>query len=475
MNIITFVTAWYNLKSKFNVEKYKGWLTNFLSNVNHFNLVIYTNKESLYLIKPFLNNKNIICVIKELEEFHCAKYNWLSNHNKNNLLNNKIGWELNMLWNEKINFVKETVDNKYFDTNWYGWCDIGYFRSKEFDVSKWPCYDKISNLSIHHIYYCKVSKNINNLVRNILITNDYDLPENPIPPNQVSIAGGFFLCHKSKIDWWHEVYYTRLDLYFKHNYLVKDDQIIIIDCIVKNLKNFHLVHEKTNRDPWFVFQTFLYKYKISILMPIYNGIDFLEESLQSVKNQTYTNWELIIGINGHQPNSEVYNLAKNYESDKIKVYDLIEVKGKSNSLNKMLPYSCGEIIALLDVDDIWLPSKLSKQIPYIYEYDVVGTMCKYFGDRSDQPMIPLGDLKNHNFINVNPIINSSCLIRKSLAYWNTEWDGVEDYDLWLKLWKQGKQFYNVESIQVMHRIHQESAFNAKGNHLKVNELKTKYI
>ena len=93
-------------------------------------------------------------------------------------------------------------------------------------------------------------------------------------------------------------------------------------------------------------------------------------------------------------------------------------------------------------------------------YDIIGTRCHYFGDRNDQPSIPGGDLKNHNFTNVNPIINSSCLIRKPLAIW--EENGIEDYDLWLKLWKQGKQFYNVESIQVMHRIHQDSAFNAQG-------------
>jgi hypothetical protein len=59
-----------------------------------------------------------------------------------------------------------------------------------------------------------------------------------------------------------------------------------------------------------------------------------------------------------------------------------------------------------------------------------------------------------------------------LAIW--EENGIEDYDLWLKLWKQGKKFYNVESIQVLHRIHQESAFNARGNQLKVNDLLKKY-
>jgi len=214
---------------------------------------------------------------------------------------------------------------------------------------------------------------------------------------------------------------------------------------------------------------------ISILLPIYNGIEFINESVSTVIYQTYKDWELIIGINGHPEDSELYKESKIWEErdHRIKVLDLYEIKGKSNALNKMIKHCQYDWISLIDVDDKWLPKKLESQISYMDNYDIIGTYCKYFGDRNDQPSIPGGDLKNHNFTNVNPIINSSCLIRKPLAIW--EENGIEDYDLWLKLWKQGKRFYNVESIQVMHRIHQDSAFNAKGNHLKVDNLLKKYI
>ena len=69
-----------------------------------------------------------------------------------------------------------------------------------------------------------------------------------------------------------------------------------------------------------------------------------------------------------------------------------------------------------------------------------------------------------------PIINSSSIIKKELCYWNSEWDGIEDYNLWLKLRKQNKQFYNCSEILVRHRIHNDSAFNAKGNNNKVDNL-----
>jgi len=74
-------------------------------------------------------------------------------------------------------------------------------------------------------------------------------------------------------------------------------------------------------------------------MPIYNGIEFIEESVKSIIKQTYTDWELIIGINCHPPESEIYKKAKEYSSDKIKVYDLIDIRGKPNALNEMLKYS----------------------------------------------------------------------------------------------------------------------------------------
>jgi len=216
---------------------------------------------------------------------------------------------------------------------------------------------------------------------------------------------------------------------------------------------------------------------ISILMPIYNGIEFIGESVPTILYQTYKEWELIIGINGHPKDSDVYKEAKKWEEkdERIKVYDFYEIKGKAEALNEMIKYCKYDWVSLLDVDDKWLPKKLEAQERFIYYSDVIGTQCKYFGDLNISPNIPIGDLTSVNFLHVNPIINSSCLLKKELCKWDGKWNGVEDYDLWLKLWRDGKQFYNVNEILVLHRIHNDSAFNAKGNNLKVNDLKKKYL
>lgn len=208
-------------------------------------------------------------------------------------------------------------------------------------------------------------------------------------------------------------------------------------------------------------------------MPIYNGVEFIHDSVPSVIEQSYDKWELLIGINGHPQNSDVYKMAKKYEdiNNKIRVFDFHNIKGKSNTLNELIKYSNYDYIALLDVDDIWHVEKLDMQSKFLGEYDVIGSNCIYFGDKPGiVPQIPQYDFSNFNFASVNPIINASTIIKKPFCHWRREFDGVEDYDLWLRLRKLNKRFYNCPEILVKHRIHNQSAFNAKGNNNKVPRL-----
>ena len=207
-------------------------------------------------------------------------------------------------------------------------------------------------------------------------------------------------------------------------------------------------------------------------MPIYNGIEFIEESVNSILTQTYENWQLIIGINGHSEKSDVFNIAKKYElkNNKIIVLDLYNIKGKSNVLNEMIKYCKYNYVALLDVDDIWDNTKLEIQSCFLNNYDVIGSKCIYFGYKYNGfiPDIPVFDISNFDFYIGNPIINSSVIIKKDLCFWKE--NSIEDYDLWLNLRRHKKKFYNCPEVLVKHRLHQESAFNSKGNHLLVNDL-----
>lgn len=163
-------------------------------------------------------------------------------------------------------FVKETIERKYFDTEFYGWCDIGYFRNRPCDLdtkylSRWPNRLKILSLDKTLIHYGCVNNNdnyVNYLYTLINKTNQNGLPIEPIPPQQNTIAGGFFIIHKDKVDWWSITYNLKLKLYLMNSYLVKDDQTILLDCIFSQQKHFSLSREiSLNYDNWFMFQRLL--------------------------------------------------------------------------------------------------------------------------------------------------------------------------------------------------------------------------
>ena len=184
-------------------------------------------------------------------------------------------------------------------------------------------------------------------------------------------------------------------------------------------------------------------------------------------------WEWWIGINGHGNGGDVLTKAKriqqkcgsHIEDCIIHVVNLPTVKGKVMALNALSARATGEWIAVLDCDDTWERTKLLTQRLAIERsprpIDVIGTFCRYFGDiNSDGPILPSGWIPPESIERSNPIINSSVLIKRGLAYWEDRY-GLEDYDLWLRL-LPGARFFNIPLHLVNHRIHGDSAFNGKG-------------
>ena len=153
-NNITIVSCWYVLKAKFDINLYSQWIDNFFKCVNNCNIIIYTNETSKYMLDKYMISDNIKIIILELEDFYNYKYKqqWILNHKNNYLLNNKIGWELNMLWNEKISFVKNSLDNNYFTSDWYIYCDIGYFRNRHCDLNN----NELKNWTNNNKFYLSI-------------------------------------------------------------------------------------------------------------------------------------------------------------------------------------------------------------------------------------------------------------------------------------------------------------------------------
>ena len=207
---------------------------------------------------------------------------------------------------------------------------------------------------------------------------------------------------------------------------------------------------------------------ITILIPLYNGIEYLPDALNSIISQTYNKWIVLIGINGHGDKSEhIVNKVKEITEDSrvIVIIQPPEINNKPKSLNDLMKMVTTEWIALLDADDIWLPKKLESQIEIINKTDceVIGTHCEYFGDRTGSPSLPCGIIPRGSTLNYNPIINSSVLFKTEYGRWDEllAREGYEDYDLWLQLDIHHVKMYNIPEILVKHRLYKESFFNTR--------------
>lgn len=252
MTNITFATCWFTLKSKFNKRVYLQWIKNFLQ-IQNANIVIFTNEPQLF--SSVQNQKNFRIIETKLEDLSLYQHKdfWMENHKKNYLLNDKICWELNMLWCEKTNFVEKAM--KYFSTDYYGWCDIGYFRCRNNDlpfekIKEFPNQKKINQLDPKKIHYAQVQRNEKYMEQlKEIVSSPLE-----IPSSQVSVAGGFFICHKDMVEWWNKKFNKLLKYYIDKKNLVKDDQIIIIESIFSNEKYFQLHTENDiGYDNWFLF------------------------------------------------------------------------------------------------------------------------------------------------------------------------------------------------------------------------------
>ena len=101
---------------------------------------------------------------------------------------------------------------------------------------------------------------------------------------------------------------------------------------------------------------------VSIVMNCYNGERYLKESLDSIKNQRFKNWELIFWDNRSTDNSKKIFLS--FKDKRFKYYYASEFTNLYAARNLALKKTRGKIITFIDVDDIWLTHKLEKQIEY---------------------------------------------------------------------------------------------------------------
>jgi len=197
--------------------------------------------------------------------------------------------------------------------------------------------------------------------------------------------------------------------------------------------------------------------KLSVLMSVYNGSSTINHSVDSILNQTYSDFEFIIVNDGSTDETE-FLLAK-YNDHRLKVINLNHV-GLAPALNHGLKYCKGEYIARMDADDWCVDERLMKQVNYLdanKDTDVVSCLVKYNGNSEKNKGYSLHvDWINKLVTNEqmarkrfqdSPLANPSSMFRKSLIdkYGNySETNLPEDYEFWLRLFHFGVRFGKIE-------------------------------
>jgi glycosyltransferase involved in cell wall biosynthesis len=205
-------------------------------------------------------------------------------------------------------------------------------------------------------------------------------------------------------------------------------------------------------------------YNISVLMPVFNGQEYIAEAIDSILNQSCNNFELIIIDDGSSDNSK--NIIESYKDNRIKYIRNNINQGAHAARNVGIKISQGKYIAIMDSDDISLPNRLEIQYNFMEDnpgFGLCGGQAISFGDgKTRKPMLAITDAFTHNDIALElmfrcPFVHPTIMLRKeiltknNILYENTP---IEDYQLYARLLSHTK-FKNLQDTLIYYRRHKQ--------------------
>lgn len=219
---------------------------------------------------------------------------------------------------------------------------------------------------------------------------------------------------------------------------------------------------------------------VSIIMGIYNCENTLRQSIESILNQSYKNWELIMCDDNSTDGT--YDIALNYSKkyENIKLIENKKNEGLAYSLNKCIKIAKGELIARNDADDISKPDRIAKQVEFLLNNDnisFVGTAIELFdnsgiwGERFLKSKPTKIDLvKGSTFVHPTIIIKREAL--ESVNYYTVSsyTRRGQDYDLWMKLYAKDYRGYNIPEKMYLFREGKED-FSKKKFSVRIKETR----
>jgi len=213
---------------------------------------------------------------------------------------------------------------------------------------------------------------------------------------------------------------------------------------------------------------------ISVVMPVYNAERYLHEAIESILNQTFTNYELIIINDGSSDSSEEIILS--YKDQRIKYLKNRRNLRLPQTLNKAIKLAEGRYIARMDADDISLPERLKEQYSFMEknkEIGVCGTWAKTIGAKGANWKYYVEDSKIKACLLFNSsFLHSSVVIRAEIIkkhFYKDIYLFAQDYGLWVEISKITK-FHNIPYYLLKYRLHQ-SQTNTQEQLRVANEIR----
>lgn len=221
---------------------------------------------------------------------------------------------------------------------------------------------------------------------------------------------------------------------------------------------------------------------VSVIMPAYNAERHIAESIQSVLDQTYKNWELVVVDDGSTDGTA--EIVQRFASNEKRVLCIFQQNsGQGKARNTGVDSSSGELIAFLDSDDLWLPEKLERQVQTLLatKADVIYSDVVIFyepgaGSGPTEFPIATGRIEGSQMFDLlllqNRIPILSAALRKEVFSSNgpfeesAPYQGCEDYDLWLKIAARGALFYGMSDKLVRYRRHDMATTHRESKVLK---------
>lgn len=215
--------------------------------------------------------------------------------------------------------------------------------------------------------------------------------------------------------------------------------------------------------------------KVSVITAVYNCEKYISETIDSVINQEYQNWEMVLVDDFSKDNS--IEMIEKYHDDRIRLYTNSRNMGVAYTKNRAIKEAKGEYIAVLDHDDINMPNRIMREVEYLdrhQDIDVVGGQFDYIDENGEY-------LKRNTIMYFNPkyiraqlmlgnaLGNGSTMFRRSFVEKNEilyrdNMCGAEDYMFWVECSLKG-WIVNIDEIMFKFR---------KGDFQESHKMRTQY-